>query len=120
MRKLNSKLAPAVLFLALFAVACGVNQWRMSGEALDAVGQQFLSTGKLYDTLFEQGSLTAEEYRPWAAFAERFKVIYEPAVKSWLAAQTVKDKNDAANILLAVKNELLAFYIAAQAKKGGS
>ncbi len=109
----------AFFLLLLGLVACGINQWRMSGEALDAVGQQFLATGKLYDQLFEQGSISAAEYRPWAQFAERFKLVYEPAVKSWLSARSAQEKGDAADAIIAVKNELLSFYIAALAKKEG-
>jgi hypothetical protein len=99
--------------------ACNLSQWRVSGEVLDAVGQQFLATGKMYDQLFEQGSLTPAEYRPWAVFAERFKLVYEPAVKAWLAAASTQEKGDAADAILAVKNELLTFYIAALSKKEG-
>ena len=116
---LRRRVAPAMLVLVLGLAACNINQWRLSGEALDAVGQQFLTTGKMYDQLFEQGSLTPAEYRPWAVFAERFKLVYEPAVKSWLAAASQQEKGDAASAILAVKNELLAFYLAALEKKGG-
>jgi hypothetical protein len=101
------------------AIACSMNTWRISGEALDAVGKQYLATGKIYDTLFEQGSISAADYRPWAVFAEKFKLVYEPAVKAWLAAQTQQEKGDAGAMILAVKNELLSFYIAALAKKEG-
>ena len=111
--------APAMLVLCLGLVACNLSQWRMSGEALDAVGQQFLTTGKMYDQLFEQGSISAGDYRPWAVFAERFKLVYEPAVKAWLAAKSSQEKGDAADAILAVKNELLSFYIAALSKKEG-
>ncbi len=118
--KIRRRSAPAMLVLVLStAVACNLSTWRMSGETLDAVGQQFLATGKLYDQLFEQGSISAADYRPWAQFAEKFKVVYEPAVKSWLAAQSQQEKGDAADAILAVKNELLSFYIAALAKKEG-
>ncbi len=111
--------APAMLVLCIGLAACNLSQWRMSGEALDAVGQQFLTTGKMYDQLFDQGSISAADYRPWAVFAERFKLVYEPAVKAWLAAQSSQEKGDAADAILAVKNELLSFYIAALSKKEG-
>lgn len=118
-KKIAQPLGLVCLALLLGLAACNLSQWRISGEALDAVGQQFLTTGKLYDQLFEQGSLTPAEYRPWAVFAERFKLIYEPVVKSWLAARTNQEKGDATDAILAIKNELLAFYLAALAKKEG-
>ncbi len=119
MQRIKKRVTPAMLVLCVGLAACSLNTWRLSGETLDAVGQQFLSTGKMYDQLFEQGSISAADYRPWAVFAERFKLVYEPAVKSWLAAQTQQEKGDAAKVILAVKNELLSFYIAALAKKEG-
>lgn len=113
------RMSPAMLILCLGIAACNLNTWRISGEVLDAVGQQFLTTGKLFDQAFEQGSVSAQEYKQWANFAERFKLLYEPAVKSWLAAKDQQQKGDAADAILAVKNELLSFYIAALAKKEG-
>jgi hypothetical protein len=119
LKNFKRRAAPAMLVLCMGLAACNLSQWRVSGEVLDAVGQQFLATGKMYDQLFEQGSLTPAEYRPWAVFAERFKLVYEPAVKAWLAAASTQEKGDAADAILAVKNELLTFYIAALSKKEG-
>lgn len=118
-KTLKRRMAPAMLVLVMGLAACNLSQWRISGEALDAVGQQFLATGKIYDQLFEAGSISAAQYRPWAVFAEKFVLVYEPAVKAWLAAQSQQEKGDAADVVLAVKNELLSFYIAALAKKEG-
>ncbi len=118
--RIRRRTAPAMLVLVMAtAMACSLGTWRISGEALDAVGKQFLATGKMYDTLFDQGSISAADYRPWAVFAERFKLVYEPAVKAWLAAQSQQEKGDAGDAIIAVKNELLSFYIAALAKKEG-
>lgn len=117
--KFKKRVTPAMLVLVMGLAACNLNQWRISGEALDAVGQQFLTTGKIYDEMFEAGSISAVQYRPWAVFAEKFVLVYEPAVKAWIAGQSQQEKGDAADVVLAVKNELLAFYIAALAKKEG-
>ena len=118
-KSFKRRASPALLVLCLGVAACSLSSWRISGETLDAVGKQFLATGKIYDQLFEQGSISAADYRPWAVFAEKFKTVYEPIVKSWLAAQSVQEKGDAADAVLAIKNELLSFYIAALAKKEG-
>ena len=116
---LKRRAAPAMLVLCVGVDACSLSTWRITGEVLDATGQQFLSTGKIYDQLFEQGSMSAAEYRPWAVFAEKFKVVYPPAVDAWVAARTAQEKGDAADAIKAVKDELLQFYIAALAKKEG-
>lgn len=120
MQQIIKRLAPAMLVLCIGLAACNVAHWKLSGETLDAVGQQFLATGKMFDTLIVEGKITPAEYRAWAVFAEKFKLIYEPPVKSWLAAKTAAEKGDAADAVLAVKNELLAFYLSALAKKGGT
>lgn len=117
--KLKRRSMPAMLVMVMTLAACSMNTWRISGEVLDATGQQFLTTGKIFDQLFVQGSMSATEYRPWKVFAEKFVVVYEPAVKAWLAAKSQQEKGDAADAILAVKNELLTFYLAALAKKEG-
>ena len=119
LKTLKRRAAPAMLVLVMGLAACSMNTWRISGEVLDATGQQFLTTGRIYDQLFDQGSMSAAEYRPWKVFAEKFVVVYEPAVKAWLAAQNQQEKGDAADVIMAVKNELLSFYLAGLAKKEG-
>lgn len=76
----------------------------VSGEALDAVGVQFQSTGKAMVEELDRQGLTAEKcavepepapycttFRKWAAFARKFKVAYPSAVAVWKAAEESQD-----------------------------
>lgn len=105
-----------ILFFLLFLVSCSGNQWYISGAALNETGKQFVSTGNLYNDLFNRGKVTKLEYRSWSTFARRFQLIYGPAVNTWIAAQTVDGKIDAANALRALRVELISFLIAGEAK----
>lgn len=102
------------LFVSLSA--CSTQAHFVTGEILDATGKQFLVTGKLFDQLFDDGHITAAQYRPWFVFAQKFKLVFKAAVHAWNKAITVKDSQDAADAIIAIKNELLQFYLAAQAK----
>jgi hypothetical protein len=113
------KLQVSALALLLLLTACSVNQWLVSGKVLDEVGQQFLATGKMYDTLLANKQVTVEEYRVWATFANRFKAVYPSVVVTWNTAQESGKVDQAADAILTLKNELLAFYLTAQAKGGG-
>jgi len=117
---MQKRMLVSLVLLVLLAslYSCSTKSYLISGEILDAVGKQFVVTGLLYDRLHTQGFVTDAQYRSWATFAHKFKLGYEPAVKAWLSAQTVEDKNDATSAILSIKNELLTWWIAAQAKGG--
>ena len=83
---------------------------------LDGIGQQFLATGKLYDTMFDQGHIDAATYRPWFVFATKFKLVYKSVVETWNKALTIEDSREAADVAISLKNELLQFFYAAQLK----
>jgi len=104
------------LILLLTVYACSTSSWVISGELLDQTGKQFVKTGNLFNQLLSDGKVTVEEYRIWAAFARKFKLAYEPAVKAWLSAQTVDDKQHAADVIAAVRTELLQFVIVVASK----
>ena len=109
--------AVSVFTLLLFFAACSTSAWLVSGKALDEVGQQFLATGAMYDSMLKSKAVSAEEYRAWAAFANHFKAVYPSVVATWKQAQTAQQASDSVDAILALKNELLGFYLAAQAKK---
>lgn len=59
------------------------------GETLDAAGQSFVSTGKIYNASLDAGAITKEQYQKWAAFARPFQQLYPNAKRSWdLARQS--------------------------------
>jgi len=105
----------AVLLVALLIVGCA-NPLLQSGETLEAIGQQFLQTGQLYDGLLDQGLITKDQYKPWATFATHFKFAYPQAVATWRAAKAANDRESvdkAAEVILALKNQLTILIIAA-------
>ena len=113
---IGAKHSYLVVCLLISLIGCTANQYLVTGEMLDVVGKQFITTGKLYDALFDQGHIDSAQYRPWARFAEKFKLVYKASVDGWVTAQTVQDSKGAAEAVIAIKNELLQFYLAAQAK----
>ena len=107
----------AWLILALHLSACSFGNVIMSGEIIDATGKEFVRTGKLFNQLHSLGKVSDKDYRVWASFARRFKIIYKPVVNSWLAAATVKDKQEAADALRVIRAELIAFALAIDERK---
>ena len=108
------------LCVALLSSCAGNKGMLVSGKTIIEVGNQFVETGKLYDNLFTTGKITAGEYKQWAIFANRFKMVYPAVADSWKAATNSDDAVGAANAILALKNELLQFFLTAQNKQGGS
>ena len=107
-----------VLFvLSVLFHGCSFGNVIMSGEVLDATGKEFVRTGELFNQLHSLGKVSDEDYRVWASFARRFKIIYKPVVNSWLAAATVKDKQEAADALRVIRAELIAFALAIDERK---
>ena len=119
MRQLRS--LPLVILVLLLAACTLSKQFVLSGESLDALGQQFVQTGKLYDQLLENKSITVEDYRAWATFAKRFQAVYPPLVVAWrMAAASESPAAETKKIedaIISLKNQLVSFYLSA-AKKG--
>jgi len=106
------------LFVALPA-SCSTNkEWLVSGKVLTEVGNQFVTTGEMYNSLFTVGKISAGEYKTWANFATRFKLVYPSVVDAWKTAETTKEAEGAVGAILALKTELLQFFITAQQKQG--
>lgn len=105
-----------ILLAYLLSSCAGPRGYVASGEALAAIGQQFVQTGHLYDTLLEKKLITPEQYRPWAAFAKEFQWSYPKAVEMWRLAVRSEDAAAAGKleeVVLALKNQLLTFALEA-------
>ena len=117
MGRFGRRVKLAVVILALFALsACASNKLVLSGTALDAIGQSFVVTANLYNSLHEAGKITDDEYRAFAMFAKQFKVIYPVAVDTW---QAVKENPELAenkqtetltDQILKLKQRLIEYY----------
>lgn len=107
-----------VCLLLLVACATKTQTLVVTGETLDAVGKQFVTTGQLYDQLLATNKITGDDYRVWANFAKTFKVVYPQAVQAW---KTGKSTDDTLQLLLNLKSQLLQFYLyASTTAKGGT
>ena len=117
MGRLGRRIKLWFAIITLFALsACAGNQLILSGTALDTIGQSFITTANLYDSLHNAGKITDDEYRAFAVFAKQFKVIYPVAVDTWQAiesnpelaegeqAETLTDQ------ILKLKQQLIEYY----------
>ncbi|KKM92959.1 hypothetical protein LCGC14_1213230 [marine sediment metagenome] len=112
-RRIKLTFAIAALFLLS---ACAGNQLVMSGTALDTIGQSFVTTANLYNSLHDAGKITDDEYRAFAVFAKQFKVIYPVAVDTWKAVESNpelaegKQAETLTNQILKLKQQLIEYY----------
>lgn len=108
--KTGRAVAALMIVLAVLAVAACATGGRVqivTGEALDALGKQFVETGALYDRLLVAKRITPEEYGAWAAFAPRFQTSYRQAVAAWNSGQ-----GDATtDTVILLKNNLRDFLL---------
>jgi len=105
-----------VVVLGVVLVGCATTSLVQTGETIDAIGKQFVATAKMYNTYYDAGLVTKDEYRTWAAFAKRFKVFYPQLVDTWMIFADAPDAKGAVEIaqqINTLKNQLLVFYLAA-------
>jgi hypothetical protein len=103
---------PWVLALALLSCA-GTNPYVASGESLNATGQTFVQTSKLFDRAYDSGLITNAQYGEWAMFGRKFQALYPSAVALWQAAVRVGDAaqiGGARALLTQLVGELAGFY----------
>ncbi len=107
---------PIWLIALAFLASCATTSLVQTGETLDVISKQFVATANMYNTYYDAGLVTKDEYRTWAAFAKRFKAFYPQLADSWLLFADNPDADGAVAIaqqINALKNQLLAFYLGA-------
>lgn len=87
-----------------------------AGNTIDAVGKQFIATYNLYNALYGAGKMPEEQYRKWVSWASDFQVSYALAVRSFKVATTEADASTALDKVLALKSELLVYFVGAGGK----
>ena len=114
-----------VLLLVLLLPACASSKgFIVSGETLDATGRQFVAVGNLYNRLLDGGHISADQYRPWAKFATKFKVAYPRAVDLWKDAikfndlMLAKQSENAIMVLVQELTDLATFVYTEATTKG--
>ncbi len=117
MGRLGRRIKLWFAIITLFALsACAGNQLILSGTALDTIGQSFITTANLYDSLHNAGKITDDEYRAFAVFANQFKVIYPVTVDTWQAIESNPELAESeqaetlTNQILKLKQQLIEYY----------
>ena len=64
----------------------------VTGESLDALGQQFASTGAAMNEARAAGTISADTYAGWRTFGRKFQAAYPLACSLWRAADAAKDE----------------------------
>jgi len=107
--------------VASLAACGGGRQLVITGETLDSMGKQFVTTANMYNSLHDQGQITDDEYRAWAEFARYFKVVYPATVDMWQEAARQPDAEGTREIIRIIqnmKNRLFEYYLQALSKGG--
>ncbi len=117
MGRLGRRIKLWFAIIALFVLAgCAGNQLALSGAAINAMGQTFITTANLYNALHTAGKITDDEYRVFAVFAKQFKVIFPVAVDTWQAIESnpelAEDEQTEAltDQILKLKQQLIEYY----------
>lgn len=63
----------------------------VTGESLDALGQQFAELGPAMNEARQAGTISADTYAGWRAFGRKFQATYPLACNLWRAADAAKD-----------------------------
>lgn len=125
MRVMRRRLVGVVILVSVLVACAGPRGLVGSGEALNALGLQFVQTGNLYDRLLEQKLITVDRYRIWARFARDFQFAYPKAVEMWrLAVQAEDPASERAleEVILSLKSQLVVYVLEGAAylkAKGG-
>jgi hypothetical protein len=103
----------AVIGIAMVMLGCTQTAWlRASGEAIDAVGRQFLVTASAIDDARRAGQVTDDEYAAWVAYTREFQRSYAVAVATWRVAASGSPQQAEAVTRLAVLRAGLEPFIA--------
>lgn len=90
--RLQQKLTFLLILMILMSACQTAKPFVVSGESLDTLGKEFVSTARIYNRLFDERIVTSDQYRKWADFAVKFQKVYPIAVNSWKSARLANDK----------------------------
>ncbi|MEN6537960.1 MAG: hypothetical protein ABFD60_07740 [Bryobacteraceae bacterium] len=114
---------PVLVLVAMVVAACATTALTTTALSLSAVGDTFLSSGKMLDAAYTAKTLSEANYQKWRDFVPKFQVAYAEAVKTVNTLKAVGEEPTAAQqtaLALTLKNQLIevltAIYLpAAQA-----
>lgn len=82
-----------------------------AGATLDAVGQTYAQTYDLYNAAYLAKKIPEADYRHFVSWASDFQIAYPLAVEAFKSATTATDRSAALDRALALKTQLLNYYI---------
>lgn len=82
-----------------------------AGAALDAVGQTYAQTYDMYNAAYVARRVPEADYRRFVSWAGDFQIAYPLAVEAFKTATTANDRSAALDRALALKTQLLNYYI---------
>jgi hypothetical protein len=108
--------------LALALAACTASQaYRVTGESLVAMGNEFAVTAETMNRGLDAHSVSPEQYDAWRAFALRFKALYPRACDTYRDALEKSDavkRDGAAALLSSLSFEMQAWQLTYAADGG--
>lgn len=114
-----------ILFLVLALAGCASLTVTKSAETLNAVGESFLSSAQQIDAAYKAKIIPEADYQRWREFVPKFRLAFtqaDQALRTARAAGDVTTPQQTADLILALKNQLLTLVlqIYAPAAKGGT
>lgn len=109
------RISVLLAFVLLLAACTSFQANRITiGQSILDLGDQFLSTGKLYDKALTEGVITRDQYNTFAEFAGYFKPAYLGMVKTYEAGTASPEE---LRRVIRELNDELALYALSQIKK---
>lgn len=81
----------AFLVFCLLSGCTATKAFVVTGESLEAVGQQFIIASDAMQKAQKEGRVSKEEFLQWAEFSARFDTFYSRGVDALKAARAIKD-----------------------------
>lgn len=85
------KLSLSILLLSLFTSCAHKQAFIVTGDALEELGNTFLTTANAFNQAYDDGTVTQEQYAKFKEFGLKFKQVYPAAVKLWELAVITND-----------------------------
>lgn len=79
------------LVLALLSSCTVAKAVVITGESMDAAGQQFVIASNGFQRAQVSGGVSSEQFLKWAEFSSRFRATYNKSVDSLKAARAIGD-----------------------------
>lgn len=94
-------------FLSVLFVLSGcahVLAFDITGNAVDALGEQFVQVSDEFNAALDSGAINTAQYAQFAAFGSKFQAAYPAAVQLWHIAVFTNDDLMQANAIQALTN----------------